>query len=163
MVTVLCDASPLIFLSKINRLDLIENVLGKKIKVLRCVAEEVLSEKAPPLEAQRLGVFFESAEVIDFVVTESKSTALSQSDQSTLQWAITNQPDWLLVDERLLRNIARAEGLQVMGVLGLLASAVKNGSLSKQDAIADIRSLVNEGGFRISLQLYQRVLEELEH
>ena len=40
---VVCDASPLIFLAKLDCLDLIPALLGDRIVVLQCVADEVLS------------------------------------------------------------------------------------------------------------------------
>ena len=46
MKTIVCDASPLIFLAKLNRLDLVARVLCGEIFVLRCVLDEVLSESA---------------------------------------------------------------------------------------------------------------------
>jgi len=43
---VVCDASLLIFLAKVNRLELIESVTPRKPVVLRGVMEEVLSDRA---------------------------------------------------------------------------------------------------------------------
>jgi predicted nucleic acid-binding protein len=54
MTTVVCDASPLIFLAKVDRLGLIREILGERIVVLQCVADEVESEQADPVEAARL-------------------------------------------------------------------------------------------------------------
>jgi hypothetical protein len=41
MMTVVCDASPLIFLAKLDRLGLICGLLGKDAVVLQCVVDEV--------------------------------------------------------------------------------------------------------------------------
>jgi hypothetical protein len=54
MKTVLCDASPLIFLAKLDRLALIKDVLGGNICVLRLVVDEVCRSDAPPVELSRL-------------------------------------------------------------------------------------------------------------
>jgi predicted nucleic acid-binding protein len=63
-----------------------------------------------------------------------------------------------LVDDLLLRRIARSEGLEVVGVLGLFVQAAHEGYLTKEDALGDIETLINRDGMRISLALYRRVL-----
>ncbi len=66
MKLVVCDASPLIFLAELDRLNLISKVLDGDVFVLQCVVDEVASENSNPLETARLRVFFEHVEVIDF-------------------------------------------------------------------------------------------------
>jgi hypothetical protein len=61
---VVCDASPLIFLAKLNRLELITRLLGSEVVVLQCVASEVMeSEKAGDIELRRLIVFLKSVRI----------------------------------------------------------------------------------------------------
>lgn len=57
MTTILCDASPLIFLAKLDSLDLISQVLGGEVVILRCVADEVCSDSAGEVESLRLRKF----------------------------------------------------------------------------------------------------------
>jgi len=158
---VICDASPLIFLAKLNRLDLIASVLHGEIVVLDCVRRELLTEKIHPLEEERIRRFLETTRNPVFNAVFSPSFSLSSSDQSTLSWAIQNHADWLLADERLLRRIAREQGIAVVSFCGLLVQAAKAGFLSAEEVRADIDTAISRHHFRISIRLYQAILHEL--
>jgi predicted nucleic acid-binding protein len=162
MKTIVCDASPLIFLAKLDRLGLLARVLPGKLFVLRCVVDEVLSESAGPAERRRLDAFIESVEVIDFDVPDEPNGALSHSDRSTLAWAIENQVDCLLADERLLRRVAVQENIAVIGFLGVLLRSALQGILSVTQVRDDINNCVSQHGCRISIALYQRLMSELD-
>jgi len=58
-------------------------------------------------------------------------------------------PDWVIIDERLARRVAFAMGLPIKGTLGVMLAAVLAGVLSKQEALDDLRELV-ERGIRIA-------------
>ncbi len=161
MRSVLCDASSLIFLAKLDYLPLIEQVLGGQVMVLRCVVEELQSDKASLTETNRLAQFFENVQVIDFQIDELKSSALSRSDKSSLRWAVENRMDWLLADERLLRRVAIAEGISVIGFLGLLLGAAKRGIICSSEAHSAVDEAISQHGCRISVTVYQRILREL--
>jgi predicted nucleic acid-binding protein len=158
---VICDASPLIFLAKLNRLDLISTLLGAQPVVLDCIQRELLSEKVPPVEGDRLRRFHQTATIPAFNGVFSPSRSLSRSDQSTLAWAVENHADWLFADERLLRRVAREQGISVIGFCGLLIQAVKMGVLTSPEVRNDIDQAITEHDFRISIRLYQELLRKL--
>jgi predicted nucleic acid-binding protein len=161
MTVVICDASPLVFLAKLDRLSLISAVLGGDIFVLRCIVDEVLPEGAGPQERARLEEFFEQVQIVDFEAARPPSRSLSRSDQSVLVWAIEHRADWLVADERMLRRIAVAEKIRVVGFLGLVIAAAQRGILSQAQARPAIADAVSKHGCRISIDLYQRLLAEL--
>lgn len=161
---VVSDASPLILLAKLDRLGLLWDLFETKVTVLRSVVDEVLCDQAGIVERQRLEEFFGShGQIVDFAETDVESRSLSLSDQYTLTYCLRNQADWLIVDERLLRRVARANGISVVGVLGVLAQSVRVGKRSKADARRDVEVAIAEHGLRISVALYQRVMQELGH
>ena len=161
-MTVVCDASPLIFLAKLNRLDLISRLLGPEVVVVECVAREVTGiDRAGELERARLEAFLSSATVAPFTGTTLPAGRLSACDRQTLDHAIRHRPDYLLADERLLRRIANEEGLVTIGTLGLLAAAVNHGHLDAAEALRDLDEAVSKHGFRISIALYQRFRREI--
>lgn len=96
MRTIVCDTSPLIFLAKLDHLNLIPRLLGERIFILQCVMDELQSGKAGLIESERLSFFLKTVEVVNFEIKEIQPSALSRSDQSTLRWAIDNDVDWLL-------------------------------------------------------------------
>ena len=67
------------------------------------------------------------------------------------------QADDLLIDERLGRQEAVRLGLPIIGILGVLLVAKQRSLISHVQPVMD--ALVNEAGFRISSQLYQRILD----
>ena len=162
MKIIVCDASPLIFLAKLDLLSLIPDLLCGKVYLLQCVLDEIRSEKASPVELRRIETFLTQAEIVQFDADPIRSSALSRSDQSTLQWAVHQQVDWLVADEKLLRSIAIAEGLAVTGFLGLIVFAARTGRLSGAASREALRLAVSLHGCRISAALYQRVLSELD-
>ena len=162
MKVVVCDASPLIILAKLDRLHLIGDLFGSPIVVLQCVVDEVLSERADMLERQRLDVSLRTvASIAAFSESDVDSKSLSASDRFTLTYSIRNAIDCLVADERLLRRVASDQGIAVMGVLGLIVGSAKRGILTNAEAESAFRDAVGNHGLRISLALYQRVLDEL--
>jgi predicted nucleic acid-binding protein len=130
--------------------------------VLRCVVEEILSEKATPLEAERLGAWLGSAEVVDYTGPLAASRSLSQSDRTSLAWAIEHKADWFLVDERLLRRFARERGIRVIGFCGLLIRATEQRVLDKFEVQTLLDTSIRDHGFRISIELYQDIYNRLK-
>ena len=160
---VVSDASPLIILAKLDRLGLLAALFDADITVLRCVVSEVLGERAGLLERQRLETFFEAdARIVEFSGSDLASRTLSASDQSSLIYCQQNNADWLVADERLLRRIAGGNGIAVIGTMGILLEAVRREILSKSEANLDVQKAVRDHGLRISIALYQRILQELE-
>jgi uncharacterized protein len=62
----------------------------------------------------------------------------------------------LLIDERLGRREALQLGLSVIGILGILVTAKQRGLIPMVRTVMD--ALIEEAGFRVSTQLYDRVL-----
>ena len=158
---VLCDASPLIFLAKLNQLELLATVLERKIVVLECVVREVLSVRASPVELQRLRQWLEGVRIVDYDGSLFTSDALSRSDQSSLAWAVNQKADWLVVDERLLRRFAADFKIPVIGFCGLLLKAVTQGILTAEDVRSLIDTAIKLHDFRVSIAVYQAILNIL--
>ena len=159
---IICDASPLILLAKINQLDLIHKVLDGEILVLQCIVDEVCSDSAGEVERLRLNRFLETIKIVNFVDSDYRSKSLSTNDRSILNWSIKNLPEWLVADEKLLRRIAREENLKVIGTLGILVAAHQKGLLTEEETKQAVDELVSVHKLRISVGLYQKVWKELE-
>ena len=158
---VVCDASPLIFLAKTNRLGIVPALLGKDIVVLDCVAKELLHERAGQVETDRLRAFLAGTTQPVWQGEVEPSLALSASDQSSLGWAIEHSAAWLVTDERLLRRVARDHGIAVVGFCGLLVQAAHSGLLGADHVRDDLDQAINQHGFRISVRLYREILASL--
>ncbi|MDF1812383.1 MAG: DUF3368 domain-containing protein [Verrucomicrobiales bacterium] len=162
MKTILCDASPLIFLAKIDQLELIFEVLEGEVSVLQVIVDEICSESANEIELMRLRAFLKSVEIVDFSDSEYPSETLSKNDRSVLNFAIRNQVDWLVADERLLRRIAIENKIAVIGTFGILIGAVRKNLRTADEVQTMVDDLVGKHGCRISIALYQQIIKALE-
>ena len=158
---ILCDASPLIFLAKLTRLDLIARVTEARPLVLQVVVDEILHARAAPLEGERLRAWLDGVDVVVSKGSLFESSALSLSDRASLAYAFQKQVDWFLVDERLLRRFAKERGIRVIGFCGLLLRAFEKGILNRSEAQALLDRSIREHGLRISIELYQGIRERL--
>lgn len=159
---VLCDASPLIFLAKLDRLELIALVTKRPLVVVEAVVREVLSDRAGPVEHQRLERWISRVEVVQQEGAAFASDALSESDRSSLAWAVENRAEWLLADERLLRRFAQTYGIKVIGFCGILVQAAKQGHVSAEEARDCVDRAIRDHRCRLSVDVYRRILTELE-
>lgn len=159
---VVCDASPLIFLAKLDQLRLIPELFGNEISVLKCVINEVLSFSPEPLEKRRIMVFLERLEIVDYTESRYFAKVLSPADSQTLSFAIEAKASWLITDDKLVRKIATAEGLKVAGVLGILVKAAEKGFLKTSEARVLIDNAIFQHGLRISINLYQEIIKLLK-
>jgi len=161
MRPLLCDSSPLIFLAKLDALDLIAGVLDGELVVLQCVADEVCADSAGEVERIRLRKLLVRAQVVDFSEADYPSRSLSENDRRVLKWAIQHRPHRLIADERLLRRIAKEEGIHTIGTFGILVAAARDGLRPADEIRAMVKDLVGVHGCRISVALYQRVMGAL--
>ena len=81
---------------------------------------------------------------------------LDAGEANAIALALELQADDLLIDERLGRKEAVRLGLSIIGILGVLLIAKQRSLISQVQPVMD--ALRNQAGFRISPQLYQRVL-----
>ena len=161
MKTILCDASPLIFLAKLDELSLIAEVLEGEIVILQSIVDEVCCDSAGEIELLRLRRFLNSITVVEFSDSDYPSQSLSENDRSVLNWSIRNRVDWLVADERLLRRIAKEEKIEVIGIFGILIAAARKELRTTAQVRSMIDELVGKHGCRISVSLYQSLIEAL--
>lgn len=159
---VVCDASPIIFLAKVDLLNLIDTIPGGDCVVLELVANELLSDQADPIERTRLENWLNKIRIVSFSGQMIQSQALSASDHASLTWAVQNSADWMVADERLLRRFVRDKGIKVIGFCGILIKAVSDGVLSADRARQALDEAVGRHALRLSLPVYQATLRQLE-
>ncbi len=157
------DAAPLIFLAKLDRLELIKKLFGEAIFIPKRVADEVLNPPLPPDEELTLQRFLQSVHIIYVHVSPKNQTSLSLADLSVCQLAVEQKADVVLSDDKLLRRLLQAEGLTPLGTLGLLIRAMEKGVLSKSDVRRCLGELIKKHRFRISIELFECVLEHLQN
>jgi uncharacterized protein len=81
---------------------------------------------------------------------------LDAGEANAIALALELQADDLLIDERLGRQEAVRLGLSIIGILGVLLVAKQRSLIPQVQLVMD--ALIKQAGFRVSPQLYQRVL-----
>jgi predicted nucleic acid-binding protein len=154
-VIVVSDASPLVALSRVSRLPLLERLFGRVIVPMEVHAELLAgAEDGEPFRS--LG-WLECRALSDRHVVAELVSRLDLGEAEAIALAIELEADFVLMDERRGRMEARARGLRVVGLLGALVAAKQQGHL---DSVADLLTrLVNEAGFWVADDVKRRALE----
>ena len=159
---VVADASPIIFLGKIRRLDLVHRLLGRDIRVPRAVCRELLVAGMDPVETEGIEGFLGTCRIESVRNPRRFAAAMSAADNAALTLAVRTKADFLLCDERTTRTMAEIEGVRPLGTLGILLRAKRKKILSLEETRRLVDLLISAHNFRISVEVYQAVLRELE-
>jgi predicted nucleic acid-binding protein len=148
---IVSNSSPLISLGAIDRLDLLHELFGE-IFIPDAVLQEVRSVQISKVD------WVVPRTVEGLLLTRALEAELDRGEAEAIALATELQADLLLMDERRGRRLAAGFGLKVLGVLGILVAAKRQGLIEKvEPVLIDLR----EGaGFRVSSELFQRALEE---
>ena len=151
---IICDSSPIIALSIVNNLHLLDH-LFREVIVPRSVFNE-LTVKGKP-EADKIIVWAQDklSEATDkrLVQTFSLLLDIGESEAMSLYWE--KKADFLLIDEKKGRRIATYNRIKIVGTLGILLLSKEKG------LIPSIKPLLDNlqcSYIRISDDLYQKAL-----
>ncbi len=163
------NASPLIYLGKLGKLDLLPKIF-KKIYTTDLVKNEVLRLETAP-ERVILEEAFSSWLITKKSQTNSLMEKLEQlnihkGEASVLVLAkeLSFQGDKTIVilDDLTTRDIARAMGFVITGTVGILLRSIKQDLISKNECKILLTQLTTETDFRMSIKLYSRIIKNLE-
>ncbi len=156
------DASPVIFLAKLRRLDLIQAERTVDVHLSALVQDEILVPGEAKEERRAVEDFLAHAHVHPSRKKALFATALSRADNDTLALAIQLHAHCLLADDRILRAMAEAQGIRPLGTLGILLDALRHSILSKGEARRLLDALVGLHDFRIGIEVYQAVIAQID-
>ena len=156
---VVSSTSPLLNLAILDALDLLVQQFRTLLLPEAVFAELQIDSNLPgasSLQSAYQGGLFRVEPVTDRVRVRLLQRDLDAGEAEAIALALEKSADWLLLDERDGRRAAKALGLRVTGVLGILLKARLQGQLpSLRQAMDDLR---NRAGFRISDALYGQLL-----
>ena len=156
---VVVNATPLIALSLINRLELLRQLFDRVI-VPTAVYQEVATQGANMPGAMELA----SSSWIEVQMPKTSPTiepmlmGLDVGELQVLLLANEIKPDWVIIDERLARRVAGVMGLPIKGTVGVLLAAFHSGYLSKIDVMEGVQQMVVQG-----IRLSPKVINWLEN
>lgn len=154
--TVVADASTLIGLSRIKKLNLLRE-LYSEVVIPQSVYDKVVAESKYGSEKIKTVKYLKVEKVSDSEAVELFLGYLGRGEVQVLTLAKEKKADLILIDEKKARRVARRAGFDVVGVLGLLLAA-KNRAL-----IPAVRPFIEElskQGFRLSKKVIPRALKE---
>lgn len=138
--TWVCNASPIILLSKVHALHLLTDLSGK-IYVPERVGKEVLVKAGKEikdfLKVQKVRVIKANVE------PEIMEWGLGIGESQVLSVVLNNPTYESILDDKLARKCARAFSLKIKGTLGIIILAKRKGIL--KDALPLINELIARG------------------
>ncbi|WP_336037804.1 DUF3368 domain-containing protein [Halobacterium yunchengense] len=154
---VVSDTSPLLNLALIDRTDLLRSQFSD-VTVPQQVWDE-LTEGEDGLEALRElrdDGFLHLVEVERSDLFVELFHELDLGETAALCYAVEEDADLVLLDERDGRRVARRHDLNVTGVIGILLRGANTGAVDLEHELDALR----EAGFWISDDLYSQILSE---
>jgi predicted nucleic acid-binding protein len=153
---VVADSSPLIAMGRIGQLEILHAVFGTLL-VPDAVWQEVVAEASGKSGSSEIAAasWIEHRTVRDSSLVSLLKHDLGPGEAEAIVLARETGADFVLMDERLGRSAAQNLGLKVVGLIGVLIEARKQGLLG--DAIETMDRLSNEAGFWISAELRKLV------
>lgn len=156
------DATPLIHLSRIGRLDLLE---GFSLITTDSVKRETLVEGK--IGVSRLKEFFKGIEIVELSEDEMK-TAMEIAEnekvhQTDAELLVLGEKKncILLTNDKALVTLARIRGVRVWWVTTLILNLVKDGTLGKDEG-KDVLSDLIMSDICLSTNVYIEMLREID-
>ena len=158
-MSVVSNASPLINLARVGKLDLLRQLYGE-LFIPEAVWHEVVIEGVgqPGADEVEAAIWIKTRSVTNTPLVSALRQELDAGEAEAIVLALETEAKMLLMDERVGREVARHLGLRFTGLIGVLVEAKHNGVLSAVKPHLD--ALRNVAGFRIRDVLYARVLED---
>ena len=157
---VISDTSPISNLLQIGQLDLLRQLFGT-----------ILIPPTVDAEVRKLELFsieitaYTSAGWIEIVSpkatekVQALTATLDRGESEAIVIALEQNASYLLIDERLGTKTAIAEGLQTLGLIGVLIKAKESGMLNALKPI--LLELETIAGFWIGEKLKRKVFEDV--
>jgi predicted nucleic acid-binding protein len=149
------DASPLIYLARAERLDLLQ-ILAPEIQVPLAVAKEVLL-RGPGDAAARALADTSWLRQVDPGVPPARLIAwdLGPGETEVLAWALGHPGSLVLMDDLAGRRCAGVLGFECTGTLGLVLRAKKTGKVAAARPVVD---RLRSAGMYLSDRVLNRAL-----
>ena len=154
---VVADASPLIALARIGRLELLNTLFGRLL-LPEAVWREVVGaglDRAGAIAVSQ-APWMERRAVTDTGLVAVLRRDLGAGEAEAITLAREVGAELVLMDERMGRAVARRLGLRVTGLVGVLIEARERGLLTDADAV--VNDLHQRAGFWLSNDLRRMVV-----
>jgi uncharacterized protein len=146
---VVSDTSPLTALLSVGEEEILPRLFGKVIVPI-AVREELMQSHA------LLPDWLEVRDVVDLAAAKRLTLMVDAGEAEAIELAKELHADLLLIDERKGRRLAVAEGVSVIGLLGVVVLAKRRGLIPSAHNL--LAALKDQAGFYLSGELFDRAL-----
>ena len=153
---IVSDTSPLCYLILVGQIDLLPRLYGQVV-IPEVVRDELVDARSPS-EVRHWMAQLPAWLTIQAIATQPDADLenLDAGEQAAILLIERLGADVLVMDEMLGRQIARARGLRVIGVLGILEEAGRRGWINLPTVLGQLQ----QTSFRVSQELLQQILEQ---
>lgn len=151
------NCSPLIFLAKLNFLELLAK---DKIYIPEEVKKELLCKESAEKDKLKKFISTKNVRVLKIKKFRNFSEALGKGEMATINLALEKKISDILMDDRRGRSLAKVHNLKPHGTLWIILRAYKKGLINRsqtRDLIYDLPSI----GFRINPEFLFQILKNL--
>ena len=153
---VVCNATPLIHPSAMGRLDVLRELFGRVYAPDEVFREVVTQGRQRPGCAEvRKATWIHRRRVSNRPALRAFAGILGPGEAACIVLAITVKADLLVLDDKVARLHATAQGLSVTGTVGVLLAAAERSGLDFESVLRDPIAT----GFRLSPQQQRRILQ----
>lgn len=166
---VVSDSTPLIYLAKIGRLNLLRGVF-EKIYISEAVFNEAVTQGKELnmsdafIIEKAVGIWIIKEQVEPKVDAEFRfldtNTKLGSGEKEALKLCKQLNAVYFIADDREARRVSRILNIKPIGTCGILVQTFRQASITEGEALQILDDLVKVG-FRISSAVYRRILDEL--
>lgn len=160
---VISNTSPLLNLAIIEHLFLLKDQFGEIIIPDAVKNELRINENLPgsQLLKEALDAGWIKVRIAnDKVLIQLLRRELDQGEAEAIALAVQLKSDWLLLDEKEGRRIARTLGLKITGILGIILRGWREKRVSSVEEI--IEQLRTKAHFHISPHLETQILKQIK-
>ena len=157
---IVCNASPLIFLAKLDKLSFLDAF--ELLIPVQVEAEILKGAKRKKQDATKITDYLHARNIKSqkVVLLRDLPHSLGQGERSVISLALRERIKRVLIDEAKARTIARFKGLTPKGTLGVLWDAYREGSLDKELLEFLVLELIQQG-YRIKEEVIVEFLKKL--
>lgn len=152
----ICNASPLIFLAKINQLYLLKKLFSR-IYIPNSVKEEILIEEKPGFTVIDKAIKEGWIKIKD--LKKSMNLGLGEGEQDAISLALELKES-LIIDDAVGIKVARSLNIETFRTTTLILMAVKKKIFTKKQAVELINKLLN-AGYYIAPKYYANLITQL--
>lgn len=144
---VVSNSSPLIGLTQIQQLNLLENLFGN-VLIPTAVASEIT-------QSVKIPAWISIKPLSQPIATQILATALGAGESEAISLTLEMGADLVILDDRAARRLAQSLGLNVIGILGVLLAAKNHNFITTVRPHLDNLKNYN---FHLAPDLYQKIL-----